>query len=121
MNKAVEGFVAQITELARRAALDTLESSFGARVAGGGGRRAALEAVTSSASVGRPRGRSGAKRSAEDLEVLSTKFAAFVKGAARPAYRADQQGARHRDQGPGAADQEADRRGDDQLRTTSSW
>lgn len=88
MNKAVEGFVAQVTELARRAALDTLESSFGARVAGGGGRRAAAGPVTSSASVGRPRGRSGAKRSAEDIEALSTKFATFVK--AHPGLRIEQ-------------------------------
>ncbi len=88
MNKAVEGFVAQITELARRAALDTLESSFGARVAGSGGRRAAAGPVTSSASGGRPRGRSGAKRSPEDLEALSTKFATFVK--AHPGLRIEQ-------------------------------
>ena len=88
MNKAVEGFVAQITELARRAALDTLESSFGAHVAGSGGRRTTPGPVTSSASVGRPRGRSGAKRSPEDLEALSTKFAAFVK--AHPGLRIEQ-------------------------------
>ena len=88
MNKAVEGFVAQVTELARRAALDTLESSFGARVAGSGGRRAAPGLVTSSASVGRPRGRPGAKRSAEDLEALSTKFATYVK--AHPGLRIEQ-------------------------------
>ncbi|MBC7977751.1 MAG: hypothetical protein H7138_22460, partial [Myxococcales bacterium] len=37
MNRTVQGFVAQITELARRAAIDTLESAFGARGGGGGG------------------------------------------------------------------------------------
>lgn len=88
MNKAVEGFVAQITEFARRAALAMLESSFGAHVAGSGGRRTAPGLVTSSASVGRPRGRSGAKRSTEDLEALSTKFVAFVK--AQPGLRIEQ-------------------------------
>ena len=31
MNRVVQGFVAQITELARRAAIDTLESAFGSR------------------------------------------------------------------------------------------
>ena len=31
MNRTVQGFVAQITELARRAALDTLESAFQGR------------------------------------------------------------------------------------------
>jgi len=38
--------------------------------------------------VGRPRGRPGAKRSAEDLEALSTKFATFVK--AHPGLRIEQ-------------------------------
>ena len=34
MNRVVQGFVAQITELARRAAIDTLESAFGGRSSG---------------------------------------------------------------------------------------
>jgi len=88
MNQAVEGFVAQITELAHRAALDTLESSFGDRAAGSSGRRAAVAPTMRGASLGRPRGRSGAKRSAEDLEALSTKFTAFVK--AHPGLRIEQ-------------------------------
>src|SRR3954469_15973105 len=91
MNHAVQGFVAQIAELARRAALDTLESAFGSRGGGGrngggrgagaaGGGRAAVAAIAAGAGrAGRPRGGRGAKRSAADLEMLSEKFATFVK------------------------------------------
>ena len=89
MNHAVQGFVAQIAELARRAALDTLESAFGSR--GGGGRnggRAAIVALTGGARAGRPRGGRGAKRTAADLEMLSDKFASYVK--ANPGLRIEQ-------------------------------
>ena len=89
MNRTVESFVAQITDLARRAAMDTLESAFGGRAGRAGGVRAALaSAMTAVARVGRPRGGRGAKRSAEDLDALSTKFAAFVK--ANPGFRIEQ-------------------------------
>ena len=92
MNHAVQGFVAQIAELARRAALDTLESAFGSRGGGGGGRngggRAALVALTGGARAGRPRGGRGAKRTAADLEMLSDKFASYVK--ANPGLRIEQ-------------------------------
>jgi hypothetical protein len=89
MNHAVQGFVAQITELARRAALDTLESAFGGKT----GRVGAAQAVTamappSAARAGRPRGGRGAKRTPADLEALSEKFAAFVK--AKPGLRIEQ-------------------------------
>lgn len=93
MNRTVQGFVAQITELARRAALDTLESAFG----GGGGRgssrngssRAAVApAIVGMVHAGRPRGGRGAKRTAADLEALSEKFASFVK--AKPGLRIEQ-------------------------------
>jgi hypothetical protein len=90
MNHAVQGFVAQIAELARRAALDTLESAFGSRGGGrNGGGRAAAAAITAGAGrAGRPRGGRGAKRSAADLEHLSEKFATFVK--ANPGLRIEQ-------------------------------
>jgi len=86
MNRVVQGFVAQITELARRAAIDTLESAFGGR----GGRGApAAEAITASLGrVGRPRGGRGAKRSSADLEALSGRFASFV--ASNPGLRIEQ-------------------------------
>jgi hypothetical protein len=90
MNHAVQGFVAQIAELARRAALDTLESAFGSRGGGrNGGGRATAAAITAGAGrAGRPRGGRGAKRSAADLEDLSEKFATFVK--ASPGLRIEQ-------------------------------
>ena len=95
MNRTMQSFVSQITELARRAAIDTLESAFGGRAAaarngGGGGGPAAAVAVAPVATgrVGRPRGGRGAKRSPEDLESLSETFASFVKG--NPGLRIEQ-------------------------------
>jgi hypothetical protein len=89
MNHAVQGFVAQITELARRAALDTLESAFGGHTGRGAGTRAvAAPASAGVAHVGRPRGGRGAKRTAADLESLSAKFASFVK--THPGLRIEQ-------------------------------
>jgi hypothetical protein len=89
MNLAVQSFVAQISELARRAALDTLESAFGGRPGRAGGVRAAVAtSPAGGARPGRPPGGRGAKRTAEDLEALSTKFAAFVK--AHPGLRIEQ-------------------------------
>jgi hypothetical protein len=89
MNHAMQGFVAQITELARRAALDTLESAFGGKPARNQGAPivAALP-IPGIARAGRPRGGRGAKRTAADLEALSEKFAAFVK--ANPGLRIEQ-------------------------------
>jgi hypothetical protein len=89
MNRAVQGFVAQITELARRAALDTLESAFGGRPARSVGPAAAVAtAATSLGRAGRPRGGRGAKRSAADLEALSERFATFVR--TNPGLRIEQ-------------------------------
>jgi hypothetical protein len=85
MNHTVQGFVAQITELARRAALDTLESAFSGRASRAGTPQVAPMGV---AQVGRPRGGRGAKRTAADLEALSEKFASFVK--AHPGLRIEQ-------------------------------
>src|SRR5215831_11389896 len=88
MNHAVQGFVAQIAELARRAALDTLESAFGSRGGRNGSGRAAIAALTGGSRAGRPRGGRGAKRTAADLEMLSDKFASYVK--ANPGLRIEQ-------------------------------
>ena len=87
MNRAVEGFVAQISELARRAALDTLQASFG----NGGAtktRGSGLLALPGKPHVGRPAGTRGAKRSPEYLEELQTRLATFVK--ANPGLRIEQ-------------------------------
>lgn len=76
MNRVVAGFVAQITELARRAAIDTLENALGK----GGGRGAVRLAAGG-------RGR-GAKRTAADLDQLGTQFVSFV--AKHPGLRIEQ-------------------------------
>src|SRR6188474_1292665 len=87
MNKLVNSFVGTISELARRAAFEMLETGFsGATARGRGGRAAAVAAIA--APVGRPRGGRGAKRTAEDLEQLSTKFMSFVKS--NPGLRIEQ-------------------------------
>ena len=74
MNRVVADFVSQITELARRAAIDTLESALGKR--GGGAVR-----------LGRVRGR-GAKRSSGELDKLAEQFHAYV--AKHPGLRIEQ-------------------------------
>lgn len=85
MNRVVQGFVAQITELARRAAIDTLDSAFGGR---GRGSAPVAALAASFGRVGRPRGGRGAKRTSADLEALSERFASFV--AANPGLRIEQ-------------------------------
>jgi hypothetical protein len=75
MNRVVSGFVAQITELARRAAIDTLESALGKHGAGvalgrGGGRR------------------KGGKRTSTELDKMGDAFHAFV--AKHPGLRIEQ-------------------------------
>jgi hypothetical protein len=68
MNRVVSGFVAQITELARRAAIDTLESALGKRGAA---------ALSRGGSTGGGR-RKGAKRTMDELDKLGEAFFAFV-------------------------------------------
>jgi hypothetical protein len=89
VNRTVEGFIAQITQLARRAAVDTsnrrsviARTALPLRTGKLGSARLALQ------SPGRPRGHRGAKRTAADLEALSTKFTEFVK--ANPGLRIEQ-------------------------------
>ena len=72
MNRVVSDFVAQITELARRAAIDTLESALGKRPG---------------ARAGGSRGR-GAKRSSGELDKLADQFRSFV--AKHPGLRIEQ-------------------------------
>ena len=89
MNRTVQGFVAQITELARRAAINTLESAFGGRTTRGSAAAApATNGSKRAVRVGRPRGGHGAKRSPADLEALSERFTTFVK--ANPGLRIEQ-------------------------------
>jgi hypothetical protein len=86
LNRTVQGFVAQISELARRAALDTLESAFGGKATAGGG--SVTVGSSMPARAGRPRGGRGAKRTSEDLEALSAQVASFVK--THPGLRIEQ-------------------------------
>jgi hypothetical protein len=88
MNRTVQGFVAQITELARRAAINTLESAFGERAASAAGASVAASLLDGAARVGRPRGGRGAKRTAADLEALSQQVADFI--ASNPGLRIEQ-------------------------------
>ena len=78
MNRVVGDFVAAITELAKRAAIDTLENAFG----GGGKRGGGLS------STPRGRGRRGAKRTSGDLDQLGDNFHSFV--AKHPGMRIEQ-------------------------------
>ncbi len=84
MNRTVQGFVAQITELVRRAAINTLESAPRGRARSNG----ASPAAAAQGATGRAGGSRGAKRPAADLEMLSKKFCDFVK--AHPALRIEQ-------------------------------
>ena len=69
IQRLVDGFVTQVTELARRAAIETLESALGRGGSRGGG--AGLSRI------GRSRGR-GAKRTSNELESLQDNFLTFV-------------------------------------------
>jgi len=92
MNRTVQGFVAQISELARRAAIDTLESAFAGRATRSPAAAPVVAAAASNgerterARAGRPR--VGAKRTSADLVELSERFASFVK--ANPGLRIEQ-------------------------------
>jgi hypothetical protein len=95
MNRTVQGFVAQISELARRAAIDTLESAFAGRATTRSSTAASVAIAAVPASNGeraeRTRGgrpRVGAKRTSADLVALSDRFASFVK--ANPGLRIEQ-------------------------------
>jgi hypothetical protein len=70
LQKLVDGFVAQLSEIWRRQAIDSLTGMGGGR--GQGGRAGGGEL-----SIGRGRGR-GAKRTADELEQLADSFVEFV-------------------------------------------
>jgi hypothetical protein len=88
MNRTVQGFVAQISELARRAALETLESAFSERPARTAGRASVAATATPSVTVGRPRGGKGAKRTQADIDALAERLVSFVK--TNPGLRIEQ-------------------------------
>lgn len=74
VNRTVQGFVAQIVEVVRHAAVESLQTAFvGAGAAGRSGERTPIAASAS------------AKRTSADLQSLSRRFAAFVQ--ANPGLR----------------------------------
>jgi hypothetical protein len=77
MNRVVSGFVSQITELARRAAIDTLESALG--------KRGSLAMTVRGR--GSLRGR-GAKRTSSELDKLGERFLDYV--AKHPGLRIEE-------------------------------
>ena len=88
MNRAVQSFVAQISELARRAAVDTLESAFSGKGSRGGSARSNADSAADLARPGRPRGGKGAKRTQADIDALAERVVSFVK--ANPGLRIEQ-------------------------------
>jgi hypothetical protein len=80
LQKLVDGFVAQLSEIWRRQAIDSLTGMGGGR--GQGGRAGGGELA-----IGRGRGR-GAKRTAEELEQLADAFVEFV--SKNPGLRIEQ-------------------------------
>jgi hypothetical protein len=74
LNHVVQGFVSQITELARRAAVDTLESALGHS----NGKAGSLRLTASR----------GGKRSSSDIERLAETFHSYV--AKHPGLRIEQ-------------------------------
>ncbi len=81
MNRVVADFVAQVTELAKRVAIETLEGALG------GGRPASRRATAFSSPVGGSR-RRGAKRTSADLDKLGEDFYSFV--SKHPGMRIEQ-------------------------------
>jgi predicted HTH transcriptional regulator len=80
MNRVVQGFVAQITEIAKRAVMSSLDNAFSRS----NGRRGGLS-LSRMGSVGRGR---GVKRSSVELDKLQDKFFSFVKD--NPGLRIEQ-------------------------------
>ncbi len=79
MNRVVAEFVAQVTDLAKRVAIDTLEGALGGRPSSRG------SSSLSSRGGGR---RKGAKRNAGDLDKLGDDFYSFV--SKHPGMRIEQ-------------------------------
>jgi hypothetical protein len=89
MSRAVQAFVAAISELAHRAAVETLQSAFEADLGRAPGRTAAPSASPGAAPrVGRPPGGRGAKRTQEDLENISQQLVSYIK--TNPGLRIEQ-------------------------------
>lgn len=84
IQRLVDTFVSQVTDLARRAAMDTLESAL--KRSGGSSARTTTKSAARTAPT-RARGR-GAKRTPDELEQLQAEFMAYV--AKNPGLRIEQ-------------------------------
>jgi hypothetical protein len=83
LNRTVERFVKEVTEIARRGALETLGSAFGTRA---GEPKAVARKPMSP--VGRARSRRGQKRTPEDIEAVSQRLVSYVMS--NPGLRVEQ-------------------------------
>ena len=83
INRAVQGFVEQVTELVRDVALETLQSAFAGPAAIG----TTIRQVASSDDEA-PRDHDSSRRTPEDLESLAARLTAFIH--ANPGLRIDQ-------------------------------
>ena len=83
--KLVNEFVAQVSALARQAAMETLQGALGGAFAGGGVRRGRPPAVAALGGGRRPK---GAKRPADEIERTKERLYEFIKG--NPGQRVEQ-------------------------------
>jgi hypothetical protein len=86
MNLVVQKFVAEVTELSRRAAIDTLASAFSSHVPTTA--HASVASPAPAAGAASKRGSRGAKRTQEDLEAMSGTVSTYIK--ANPGLRIEQ-------------------------------
>ena len=89
ISKLVNDFVAQVSALARQAAMDTLHSALsGALPAGGGARRGRPPGSGAIAALGSGRRPKGAKRPADEIEATKERLYSFIKD--NPGQRVEQ-------------------------------
>lgn len=73
----IESFVQELSELVRRAALESVSNALGSGIANRAAVRAAGRALPSAAAIGRAR-RGGGKRSAEELESMTSSVIDYI-------------------------------------------
>ena len=86
--KLVNDFVAQVSALARQAAIETLQGALGGALPGGGVRRGRPPGSGLVAALGGGRRPKGAKRPADEIERTKERLYEFIKG--NPGQRVEQ-------------------------------
>ncbi|HTJ43189.1 MAG TPA: hypothetical protein VL463_13885 [Kofleriaceae bacterium] len=86
--KLVNDFVAQVSALARQAAMETLQGALGGALPSGGVRRGRPPGSGAVASLGMARRAKGAKRPADEIERTKERLYDFIKG--NPGQRVEQ-------------------------------